>query len=227
MTAIITATPETVVDTSDMNAVHTIYRREFRLAAGLVRSVANGDTARAAVVDAHLAFLEASLHHHHEAEDAILWPILHERVPADVAPIVELMETHHERIGAVLTSIEALRPRWAATAQAGLGAELADLYDENFAVLAEHMAAEETQLLPIAARTLTEAEWHSIGEHATSHYRKKDMPLLFGMLAYEADPRVIQRMIDAAPAMLRLLVPRLGRRAFRKHALQVHGTATP
>jgi hypothetical protein len=34
-------------------------------------------------------------------------------------------------------------------------------------------------------------------------------------------------MLSTAPAPVRWLVPRLARRAFRKHALAIHGTATP
>ena len=47
------------------------------------------------------------------------------------------------------------------------------------------------------------------------------------MFQYEGDPAVLARMLADAPAPVRWLVPRLARRAFRRHALQIHGTATP
>jgi hypothetical protein len=34
-------------------------------------------------------------------------------------------------------------------------------------------------------------------------------------------------MLAPAPLPVRVLVPRLGRRAYRRHALAVHGTTTP
>jgi hypothetical protein len=47
------------------------------------------------------------------------------------------------------------------------------------------------------------------------------------MFQYEGEPEVIARMLAAAPPPVRCIVPRLSRRAFRKHALAIHGTATP
>ena len=61
-------------DTRVMGLIHTIYRREFRLAGEVVRGVAAGDTARAAVVADHLELVHDNLHHHHTAEDDLLWP---------------------------------------------------------------------------------------------------------------------------------------------------------
>jgi hypothetical protein len=49
----------------------------------------------------------------------------------------------------------------------------------------------------------------------------------FGMIQHEADPVVVARMISGAPPPVRWLLPRLARRAFRRYALRIHGTATP
>ena len=51
--------------------------------------------------------------------------------------------------------------------------------------------------------------------------------LVFGMIQYEGDPKVVVQMLADAPAPVRWLVPRLSRRAFRRHARRLHGTATP
>ena len=47
------------------------------------------------------------------------------------------------------------------------------------------------------------------------------------MMQHDGDPRVVATMLGTAPKPVQLLVPRLARRAFRKHSLAVHGTATP
>lgn len=47
------------------------------------------------------------------------------------------------------------------------------------------------------------------------------------MLQYEGDPQVVADIVRQAPLLLRLIVPPLSQRAFRNHALAVHGTATP
>ncbi|WP_433162896.1 hemerythrin domain-containing protein [Kribbella sp. CA-247076] len=219
--------PSTTIDTREMNAVHTMFHREFRLAPGVVRAVGADDTGRARIVADHLEFLTTVLHHHHVGEDELLWPKLLARVPEELAPIVHLMEAQHERVGALLTEIEQLRPQWRATARPADTDELARLLDELYVSLVEHLEAEEERLLPIAARTVTEAEWNQLGEAGVAKLRKQEMPLVLGMVQYEGDPEVVARIVGNTPVLIRWIVPRLSRRAFRKHALAVHGTATP
>ena len=84
-------------DTSEMVFVHNCFRQQFRALPGLVRAVPDGDVGRAAVVVDFLAELTAALHHHHEGEDELMWPLLLERAPMDSALILR-MEEQHERI---------------------------------------------------------------------------------------------------------------------------------
>ncbi|MGY1743894.1 hemerythrin domain-containing protein [Blastococcus sp. SYSU D00695] len=221
-----TATTGTI-DTRQMNTVHSLFRREFRLAGGVVRRVEAGDTERARVVADHLELLTRTLHHHHTAEDELIWPRLLERVPEELAPVVRLMETQHGRVDALVAELDELRPRWAATAGAADRDRVADLLDELHVHLCEHLDAEEERVLPIIARTITEQEWHAVGERARTSNRRDQAALVLGMLQYEGDPQAIAMMLAAAPAPVRWLVPKLSRRAFRKHSLVVHGTATP
>jgi hypothetical protein len=105
--------------------------------------------------------------------------------------------------------------------------EIAELHDSLYTNLVEHLDAEESRLLPIAARTLTQAEWDALGEAGRNGTPRKEQSLTFGMFGYDGDPMVLASMLADAPPPVRWLVPRLGRRAFRRHALRVHGTATP
>jgi hemerythrin-like domain-containing protein len=220
-------TPDGAIDTSAMVCVHVFLRREFRLAGGVVRGVHPGDTRRAAVVADHLAFLTTFLHHHHTAEDRLLWPRLLARVPDELAPIVRLMESQHELVDGLLQQMAPLRTRWRATATAADRDALAQICDALYAGLSEHLDAEEQRLLPIAARTVTLAEWGELGEAGVANVPRKQLPLVLGMFQYEGDPAVVAQIVGEAPALIRLVVPRLARRAFRKHALAVYGTATP
>ena len=215
------------IDTRDMVVVHTAFRREFGLAPALVRGVAPGDQRRADVVADHLEMLTAMLHHHHAGEDRLLWPKLHERVAADIAPVVSLMEQQHERIHAANDRVVADLARWRVGASETDREALAAGLDEVDAALVEHLAAEEEQLLPIAARHLTPAEWGQLGEEGMGGLKKRQLPLVFGMLQYQGDPEVIAMMLSHAPAPARLLMPFLAPRAFRRYATRVHGTATP
>ncbi|HET6968846.1 MAG TPA: hemerythrin domain-containing protein [Ornithinibacter sp.] len=215
------------VDTRDMVVVHTAFRREFGLAPALVRGVAPGDQKRADVVADHLEMLTAMLHHHHAGEDRLLWPKLHERVAADIAPVVSLMEQQHGRIHAANDRVVTDLARWRVGASETDREALAAGLEEVDAALVEHLAAEEEQLLPIAARHLTAAEWEQLGEEGMGGLRKSQLPLVFGMLQYQGDPEVIAMMLSHAPAPARLLMPFLAPRAFRRYATRVHGTPTP
>jgi hypothetical protein len=216
-----------LTDTREMLVVHSLFRRELRFAGGLVRQVPAGDTGRAAAVAAHLELVESVLHHHHTSEDDLLWPKLLTRVAAELAPVVELMEAQHQQVDGLLERIGTLRPAWASAPTATTGEELGGLYDQLYAGLAEHLDAEETRVLPLVARCITPAEWNELGEAGRAGIPRKDMALVFGMLTYEGDPEVVKIMLAPAPLPVRVLVPRLGRRAFRKHAVAVHGTPTP
>ena len=222
-----TASTSAPIPYRPMDTLHSFFRREFRLAGGVVRRVAEGDAARAQVVADHVELCTRTLHHHHTAEDDLIWPKLLQRVPEELAPIVRLMEAQHGRVDALIGEIEELRPRWAATGGAADRDRLADLLDQLYVHLCEHLEAEEERVLPIIARNITEEEWHEVGERARKSNRKDQMSLVLGMLQYDGDPEAIAMMLAAAPAPVRYIVPKLSRRAFRKHALVIHGTPTP
>jgi hypothetical protein len=216
-----------LLDTREMIVVHSLFRRELRLAGGLVRRVPPADRARATVVAAHLDLVERVLSSHHTSEDALLWPLLRQRVGTELAPVVELMASQHEQVDGLLRQIAADRSAWARDPGAARGEELGARYDELYAGLAEHLDAEEARVLPLVARCISAAEWAALGEAGRSGIPRNEMALVFGMLMHEGDPEVVTAMLAPAPLPVRLLVPRLGRRAFRRHALRVHGTPTP
>jgi hemerythrin-like domain-containing protein len=210
-----------------MPTLHSFFRREIRLAGPLVRRVAVGDTHRASVVARHLEFVTRSLHHHHTVEDELLWPRLLERVPQDLAPIVELMQTQHERLDGLLGEIDTLVPEFRTSADAADRDRLADLFEDLATSLVEHLDAEEQRLIPLADRTLTDAEWDELGEAGRSGTPRSELTLTMGMYQYEGSPDAIAHMLADAPPPVRWIVPRLSQRAFRRHALRVHGTVTP
>jgi hemerythrin-like domain-containing protein len=216
-----------LVDTSVMATLHTFFRRELRLAGTVVRGVAAGDLARARVVADHVDFLTRHLHHHHTVEDELMWPKLLERVPADLAPIVHLMESQHERVDGLIQEIGTLLPTFREGAATEVRDRLADLLDTLHVHLVEHLDAEEERLLPIAARTMTQQEWDEMGERGRGGTPRNELSLVFGMYQYEGDPAVLAEMLADAPPPVRWIVPRLSRRAFRKYAERVHGTPTP
>src|SRR6266545_5069818 len=97
-------------DTHDMVIVHRVYRRVMRDAPDLVRRVEPGDTTRAERLAAHLTEIHTALHHHHAAEDELLWPVLLERVSADREVVVRMTE-QHARVAELLEKADAQVPQ--------------------------------------------------------------------------------------------------------------------
>jgi hemerythrin-like domain-containing protein len=212
---------------AEMTTIHSAFRRELRLAPALIRSVEHGDRLRAGIVGVHLDLLDRFLHHHHTIEDDMLWPKLVERVPAEIAPIVELMETQHQTVAHLLERTAVLRAGWRANADHDRGTELASLYARLHDALIEHLDAEEQRVMPLVEVCITAKEWQRIGKAAQRGAPLKDGPRLLGMLAYDGDPEVMQEMLATVPAPMRGMVLKMGRRAYRKHAERVYGTPTP
>ena len=213
------------VDTREMIAVHSAFRREFRLAPGLVRAVAPGDVARAQVVAGHVQLIGTFLHHHHDGEDRLLWPRLLERVPAELAPTVELMERQHEGVHEVIEEMTAALVRWRGEAAETDRDQLADALDRLHTRLVEHLAAEEQHILPLASRSLTAAEWGELCEDGMAAQAKSKLPMIFGMIMKDADSEVICGMLANAPLVPRLMLPFVGPRAYARYARRIHGAA--
>jgi hemerythrin-like domain-containing protein len=219
-----TASPTTPTDTRDMVVVHDSIRRQFGAAPALVRGVAIGDTNRAAVIADHVELLGELLHHHHVGEDRLLWPVLQPRVPADVAPTVERMERQHEGIAEAQATVTTAVPAWRAAAGAGEREALAAGLEDLFERITEHLAAEEEHILPLAAAHMTPAEWQRLGEDGIGGLPKKQLPLVFGMVMYQADPEVIRAMLSHAPLLPRLLMPKLAPRTYARYVRRLHET---
>jgi hypothetical protein len=212
------------VDTREMIAVHSAFRREFGLAPALVRGVAPGDGTRARVVADHLELMGTFLHHHHDGEDRLLWPKLLERVPAELAPTVQLMERQHEGVHAVIEEMTAALARWRSDAAEADRDQLADALDRLHALLVEHLAAEEQHILPLASRSLTAAEWGELGEDGMAAQPRNKLPTIFGMIMKDGDPEVIRGMLANAPLLPRLMLPFVGPRAYARYARRVYGS---
>ncbi|MFJ6120322.1 hemerythrin domain-containing protein [Streptomyces sp. NPDC092129] len=214
-----------MADVRDMYMVHGMFRREFGLLPELVRGVAEGDKERAKVVGAHTDLLCRILHAHHGGEDALLWPRLQERGGQEALGLVAAMEGQHQAIEETLERVTGLLPEWWATARNG--AELAEVFDGLLLLLTEHMAVEERDVLPLAEKHITAAEWKGLGDHGRDVFAKKEFPLCFGLMMYEGDPEVVKSVLEDAPLPVRVLVPRIAPRVFASHSKRVHGTATP
>jgi hemerythrin-like domain-containing protein len=213
------------VDTWEMVVVHRLFRREFGLAPGLIRRVADGDRQRSAVVADHLTFLTDGLHDHHTTEDELLWPLLLERVGELDGELVRRMETQHETVGTLIARAGELLPSWRAEAQASTGEELANVFEKMSGALNEHLSDEENDILPLCSTHLTQAEWDALGERGSKGMRKggRAFVALGGILA-DATPAERARFLTRLPVPVRVLWRVVGKGIYRREVARIHGT---
>jgi hemerythrin-like domain-containing protein len=213
-------------DVRDMYLIHTALRRELRLGAQQVRKVPDGDVQRAAVVVDHVEFIDVVLHHHHDSEDRLLWPLLLDRAPAEAGALVPLMQEQHGGIDAALAEVNARIPAFARSAGAAEGAALADALDGMVKLLVEHLAVEEERALPLMERAITQEEWTRVISDGSAAFAQEKIPVLFGMLMYEGDPDTIRDVVAGMPPEFRP-IEQVAPGLYSEYALRVHGTATP
>lgn len=222
-----TAASETpTVDIRDMLVVHTALLREFRLAPAAVRRVPP-DRRSVRRLDDHLTLLCDLMHHHHEGEDELLWPVLRSRVDAEDNAMLDVVEAQHAGIDRVLSRVDEARTAWRDRPDRATAEALASTLHDLHTALRDHLEVEERSVLPLAAAHLRHDEWHAVGEAGAAAVPKSAMPVVIGMFAYEADPDVLALMLQSAPAPVRILLPRIAPRLYARRAARIHGTPTP
>lgn len=199
----------------DMRMLHNGLLWCYERAAGLVREVAPGDTARSGYVGRWLGDLDATLHSHHETEDAYLWDRLAQRAPACALHVTQ-MKTHHEQVQALLHEAGPLLTTWAASADPATGAQLADAYERMLTVLRVHLRREVVEVMPVADRVITAAELKELGDHSIGSVPKRRLMPQMGMFLQGSPPHERKEFFASAPAPIRLLFLIVGKRQFAK-----------
>ncbi|SEO46821.1 hemerythrin domain-containing protein [Trujillonella endophytica] len=217
-----TTSTTALIDVSDMVVVHRAFRRELGLAPRLVRAVPAGDTARAAVLAAHLRLCLEGLHLHHTGEDDVLWPVLLER-SAPGAALVARMEAQHEQVHGHLDALRTALDRWEAEARPAVTEEVAAGLELLVAALLEHLDEEEAEILPLAARRLSRAEWEAVGRHGMAHMERSQLPILFGMVLEECSPAERTAMLGVLPPPVRVLARTVFAWRYRRYVRRVRG----
>ncbi len=157
------------------------------------------------------------LHHHHESEDELLYPMMIERAPEQAA-MIEEVEKQHQDVTATIDAASAACAAWRARPSAETGEALAAALESLNATLQPHLDDEEEKIVPLAAVTLTQDEWAAMGEHSRAAIPRNKMPVAFGMLLEPLNDADREYMKSDLPAPIRLLYPILIDRPWKKYA---------
>ena len=209
-------------ETEQMKVIHRALTREFALLPGQVEQVPEGDTARAEVIGAHLTLVLGMLHEHHEAEDELLWPVLHQRVPLE-NELIDTMESQHHAIAEAIDAVNEAQEVWTRTADAGARGALSTRLRQLEKVLAEHLTLEEEAVLPLIHENLTVAEWLAPQKHAmdNSPGRLTDKLLTAGIVLEGTTPRERAWFMAEMPPPARVLWRLIGARQYAAHQRSV------
>lgn len=218
-------TATTTIDVRDMRIIHATFRTSYVESAALVRANPTPSPRRVDFLAEHIAFGLQMLHHHHESEDELLYPVLVERAP-EQAMRTEQIDHEHEQIAIALDAAMSCCDAWRAMPTAAAGEELASSLDDLVAVLEPHLADEEAEVVPLAARVLTQSEWEAIGAHSRASIPRERMGIAFGMILEpldDADRAYMKRQLPA-PVRTVLYKPLIQRPWERYKEQLLHGT---
>jgi len=205
------------IEVRDMAIVHRLFRQAYDEAARLVRAGPAPSPGRVTFLADHIDFALTALHHHHEGEDALLYPKLIARVP-EQAPMTEQVEHEHLLIKTALDAASAACAAWRQRPSAQTGEALAATLDHLNAVAQPHLDDEEQKVVPLAAVTFTQQEWDEMGKHGVAWIPRNKRGVAFGMMLEPLDAADRTYMLRHVPAPVRLLYPVLIGRPWKKYA---------
>ncbi|HUZ10791.1 MAG TPA: hemerythrin domain-containing protein [Acidimicrobiales bacterium] len=174
------------LDTSDMVSVHRAFREAFAAAPTLAGSASEDAGGRVELVGNFYANVLEFLRVHHEGEELLLFPLLRERCPTEVATVDRIGAQHHEVDGAVAMAQELLG-RWPTEPGPEVGRRLAESLVSLGIQLTAHLDDEERELLPLCAGNLSEQEWGALPEHAMRAFAGDKVWLILGLIFEQMD----------------------------------------
>lgn len=203
---------------------HRAMLKDLNRVTALVAGHHRFDLKRAAAVAGYIDDLCDSIHHHHRAEDDILWPVLE----ASAGPHVDLTELTDDhavldpKLHRVRAGAAALRATGAVPP--ALAADLADIRD----TLHEHIADEERTIIPLIRRHVSVKDWNEV--EAGVRGRGAKMSFEAPRVIAVARPDELRTMLAEGGIALKIMLkvmPAMFRRRERKVFGTPSATASP
>ena len=166
-------------DTSDMAAVHKVFRSSLAKAPDFIDSAAGNDERRAVIAN-YYANLFAFLSVHHDGEEKIIFPRLIERAPEHRSVVERGASQHDEVVGLLLTANQSV-DSWEVKGDSEAPEMLSSLRTLD-GVLSPHLDQEEAEIVPLAAEYLTVEEWGSLPGHAMGNFEGDKIWLIMGLI---------------------------------------------
>lgn len=210
-----TAESADVPNVLGMQIAHRVMLRDLDRTVGVTMAMADGGVditrRRVRAVVHYLESMIDSIHHHHRAEDDILWPVIELRAAAHV-DLTALTEDHEALVPKLDGLAETVRQFGASPSRRSAAVVAGRLVDVRN-TLAEHIAEEERDTLPVIRRYLSVSDWQDVENRIRKAGAKMSFELPRIAAAVSADELSALKR-DAGPVigvMLFLLTPRYRR----------------
>jgi hypothetical protein len=135
------------------------------------------------------------------------------------------MESQHKQLAVLIDRIEELLPGWRVTGDAVAGRELVGVFAEASALVDEHLAEEEAEILPLVTEHLTPAEWQALGDRGVESLPKNGTAFVFlGLFLQDATDDERKAFLGLVPPPIRLFWHLAGKGIYRRTHRRLYDT---
>ena len=166
------------------------------------------------------------LHHHHAAEDDLIWPKLHARVPLCDHDICR-MEDAHRAIAAGIDTAKATGSVWAKTGAPSAAERLRTAVDELIGLVDVHLDDEERDVVPLIEEYITAPEWKKGTARGASFLRTHPrLGLVFaGCVLEGVSDEDKHRFLAGVPSAARMMWQLVGTRTYEGYRARLYSPA--
>lgn len=205
-------------DTSDMPAVHKVFRDSLAAAPQFIAGSAGADPRRAMIAN-YYANLINFLKVHHDGEEELVFPLLIERAP-EQRDILDKAAADHQAVVGLMVTVNDHIELWQAKGDDGAQG-LLDALAALQAALIPHLDEEEATVLPLAAAHMNAAEWGQLPGHAMGHFEGDKIWLIMGLIRENFTQQQREMMLAHMPPPARQMWESMGERSFNELIAQV------
>jgi len=208
-------------DTSDMQAVHKVFRSSLASAPQFVGSAA-GDDERRALIANYYANLLSFLEVHHDGEEALVFPLLAARAGDHGAEVAQAADQHKAVLG-LLESARRNVATWELDGDAHAPDAVRSLQELD-AALCCHLDQEEAEIVPLAAEHMTVEEWAMLPGHAMGNFAGDKVWLIMGLIRENFTPAQRDMMLAKMPPPARQMWENMGEASYTDLIARVRQT---
>jgi hypothetical protein len=193
--------------------IHAAVRRDVTRTEQALRALPDGDRARAKQIQAGWAHLVGQLKHHHESEDALVWPYLRS-VGTDEA-LLQAMESEHEAMATALASATEAVAGVATNPTAAVAGAAADVVAQASEVINRHLEHEEKDAEPLVLAREDDPAWKTV-EKQLRPKRMTDAGAALAWMQDGAGPRELASLRATIPPPVLFVISRVFGRSYRR-----------